>query len=299
MDKDWYAQWKAKRKIPYKEDGLDFPNSREENLEPDQHELLDNSSRTIDREAEETTIATIKISENLDTLDIELSNEDSSGSNDTATSSESVPEFREETTKQDDLGVDVELEGNSQFEMIGESATATPNLFDDPILKRVPKSRERAPKKYIPPMDKLGKMFRGFKYSDPIRSEEQVDNRPKRSVKEPKFTRREKLDDDGEVVLEWDPSDEEMVTFKVTAKTLGYVGIGFNEKDHMKGADILLAWVDDHTGTVNLLVSPPAVRSRSRSPMIDEGPVAEVFVSVIDRRGTVVGRKDSAILLTL
>ncbi|KOC68651.1 MOXD1 like protein 1 [Habropoda laboriosa] len=140
--------------------------------------------------------------------------------------------------------------------MISETGTAGPRLFDDPILKRIPKSRDRVPKKYIPPTDKLAKLLRGTKHHD---HDETVDNRPRRSIKEPKFTRHEKLDDDGEVILEWDPSDDEMVTFKVTAKTLGYVGIGFNEKNHMKGADILLAWVDDHTGTVNLLSRPPDI----------------------------------------
>ncbi|XP_076240540.1 MOXD1 homolog 1 [Calliopsis andreniformis] len=287
VDKEWYAQWKAKRKIPYKEDGLDFPNSREENLEPGQHELLSNSSRPADRETEETTIMTTKFNETLDTFDIELSNEDPSTSNDTATSFEQIPESREETTRQEEFGVEVEIEGNSQFEMLSESITVPPNLYDDPILKRIPKSRDRVPKKYMPLMDKLTKLFKGSKYD----SVEEVDNRPKRSVKEPKFTRREKLDDDGEVVLEWDPSDEEMVTFKVTAKTLGYVGIGFNEKNHMKGADILLAWVDDHTGAVNLLDShgiedPEAalVTDTSQDVKVLGGSQNETHTSVIFSR---------------
>ncbi|XP_053974730.1 MOXD1 homolog 1 [Hylaeus volcanicus] len=254
VDEAWYAQWKAKRKIPYKEDGLDFPNSREENLEPNQYELLKNGSLVISREPEETTTTTMKSIETMGTFD--LSKEETSRSNDTAFPSdrhsvEPVLESREETT-QADFQADEEIEGNSQFEMIGESETHSPSLFDDPILKRIPKSRDRVPKKYIPPTSKLAKLYRGSKYLD---LEETVDNRPKRSIKEPKFTRRETLDDDGEVILEWDPSDEEMVTFKVTAKTLGYVGIGFNEKNHMKGADIVLAWVDDLTGTANLLDS--------------------------------------------
>ncbi|XP_076680206.1 MOXD1 homolog 1-like [Andrena cerasifolii] len=247
VDKDWYAQWKVKRKIPYKEDGLDFPNSREENLEAGQHELLGNWSRSEDRSPEETTVVTLTSNETLDTFDIELSNEGSLGSNETSfgrQSLEPASESREETIRQEDLQGDAEIEGNSQFEMIGEPDTGATNLFDDSVLKRVPK-------KYVPPLDKLAKLSRGSKYSE----EEIAENRTKRSAKEPKFSRREELDDDGEVVLEWDPSDEEMVTFKVTAKTLGYVGIGFNEKNHMKGADILLAWVDDHTGTVNLLDS--------------------------------------------
>lgn len=254
VDKDWYAQWKAKRKIPYKEDGLDFPNSREENLEAGQHELLGNSSRSGDRFPEElTTVVTFNSNETLDTFDIELSNEQVSPSGSNIETSfgrqslEPATESREETTQQEGLQGGAEIEGNSQLEMIGEPDDAgAPSLFDDPVLKRVPK-------KYVPPRGKLAKLSRGSEYSE----EEIAESRSKRSAKEYKFSRREELDDDGEVVLEWDPSDEEMVTFKITAKTLGYVGIGFNEKDHMKGADILLAWVDDHTGTVNLLVSPP------------------------------------------
>ncbi|CAK9798814.1 MOXD1 homolog 1 [Anthophora plagiata] len=260
VDKEWYAQWKAKRKIPYKDDGLDFPNSREENLDTDQHELVNNTSRLLNRESEETTITmSVEMNDTLDVFDIEYSTEELSKSNDTVLSDQQsieyqdpIVESREETTQTLDFQGDGEIEGNSQFEIISETGTAGPRLFDDPILKRIPKSRDRVPKKYIPPTDKLAKLLRGTKYHD---LDETVDNRPRRSIKEPKFTRHEKLDDDGEVILEWDPSDDKMVTFKVTAKTLGYVGIGFNEKNHMKGADILLAWVDDHTGTVNLLDS--------------------------------------------
>lgn len=273
VDKDWYAQWKAKRKIlPYKEDGLDFPNSREENLDPNQHELVDdnNPARVPGRESEETTSRRYAIDNETtgDELDIEVSKEESTRSNhDTAFPDERMSidnnedrsrgmESREETTRTMDFRRDIEIVGNSQYEIIGHEPPNT-HLLDDPTLKSIPKSRDRVPKKYIPPMDKLAKLFRGHAKYVANWEEGSVEgkNRGRRSVKEPRFTRRETLDDDGEVVLEWDPSDEEMVTFKVTAKTLGYVGIGFNEKNHMKGADILLAWVDDHTGTVNLLVS--------------------------------------------
>nr|XP_012139570.1 PREDICTED: MOXD1 homolog 1 [Megachile rotundata] len=275
VDKEWYAQWKAKRKIPYKDDALDFPNSKEENLDPDQHELLHNRTR----DSEETTM---KNETPLDTFDIELFNEESSRLNDTwkRMSEDPMFESREETTQVD------EIEGNSQFEIISESGTA-PSLFDDPILKRLPKSRDRVPKKYIPSTSKLAKL-RGSKYLD---IEDTVDNRPRRSIKEPKFTRHEILDDNGEVVLEWDPSDEKMVTFKVTAKTLGYVSIGFNEKNHMKGADILLAWVDDQTGTVNLLDShgiedPDAalVTDASQDVKVIGGSQNETHTSVIFSR---------------
>lgn len=69
------------------------------------------------------------------------------------------------------------------------------------------------------------------------------------------FTRLERLDDKGDVVLEWDPDAKENVTFRLTAKTLGYVGLAFNDKSHMKGADVVLAWVDDHTRVPFVIVS--------------------------------------------
>lgn len=277
VDKDWYAQWKAKRKIlPYKEDGLDFPNSREENLDPNQHELVNhNPARLRGESGEETTTTTrrryaINNEQTTDhELEIEVSKEESTRRSDHVDTSlleqrMSIDnedrsrgiESREETTQTMDFRRDIENVGNSQYEIIGEGSNI--HRLDDPILKGIPKSRDRVPKKYIPATDKLAKLFfRGHAKYVANSEEGGVDkkNRGRRSVKEPRFTRREMLDDDGEVVLEWDPSDEEMVTFKVTAKTLGYVGIGFNEKNHMKGADILLAWVDDHTGTVNLLDS--------------------------------------------
>lgn len=278
VDKDWYAQWKAKRKIlPYKEDGLDFPNSREENLDPNQHELVNgnNPARIPGRgESEETTSRRHAISNETasDELEIEVSKEESTRS-DEPTSIDHEDRSREETTQTMDFRRDIENVANSQYEII----EANTRLFDDPILKSIPKSRDRVPKKYIPPMDKLAKLFHAKYAANPEEGSVDKKNRGRRSVKEPRFTRREMLDDDGEVVLEWDPSDEEMVTFKVTAKTLGYVGIGFNEKNHMKGADILLAWVDDHTGTVNLLVSSFPFRSRPSLDRIDLFPDPQPF----------------------
>lgn len=287
VDKEWYARWKARRKIPYKEDGLDFANSREENLEPDQHELVNNAGRILDvagQSEETTTASTLRINETANAFDIDVSNGEStrSSGNDTAPFDERpiddenpTAESREETTRTVDSQHDVETDENSQFETMEEiGAGGANNLFDDPVSKRSPKWRDgRVPKKYIPPMDKLAKLLRASKYTG---AEETIDDRPRRSIEQPRFTRREILDDDGEVILEWDPSDEQMVTFKVIAKTLGYVGIGFNEKNHMKGADILLAWVDDHTGTVNLLVSAAASRLDHRSS-------PKVFGPAIDR----------------
>lgn len=81
--------------------------------------------------------------------------------------------------------------------------------------------------------------------------EQMVHNATEISVQ---FLRRERLDEDGDVVLEWDPRNEEIVTFRVTAKTLGYVSLGFNDRSSLKGADILMAWVDDATGMAHVVV---------------------------------------------
>ncbi|XP_058803916.1 MOXD1 homolog 1 [Phymastichus coffea] len=133
-------------------------------------------------------------------------------------------------------------------------------------------AERREPEKYIEPqVDEStfpAKSARSFpkKYS---RERKKVafalNKRSKRSVG---FARYEVLDEDGDVILEWDPTDDENVTFRVTAKTLGYVGLGFNDKSHMMGADIILAWVDDHTMIPTLLDSH-GVSSANAAPETD------------------------------
>ncbi|KAJ8686728.1 hypothetical protein QAD02_022522 [Eretmocerus hayati] len=81
------------------------------------------------------------------------------------------------------------------------------------------------------------------------------------------FPRYEKLDEDGDITLEWDPNENENVTFRLTAKTLGYVGLGFNDRNHMMGADIILAWVDDHTHEAMLLDSHGVDNANAASEM--------------------------------
>lgn len=132
-----------------------------------------------------------------------------------------------------------EVDLNSEIEMIEDT--------DDGHVSEVLKKNWRNPKKY----QTVGKPD---KFDEVITSSDKG-LRERRSVKGVNFTRNEILDNDGDVVLEWDHTDDEIVTFRVTAKTLGYVGVGFNDKNHMKGADILVAWVDDHSGAVNLMVS--------------------------------------------
>lgn len=62
----------------------------------------------------------------------------------------------------------------------------------------------------------------------------------------------ERLDDQGDIVLRWVTSDSS-ITFKVEAKTKGYVGIGFNSGRNMKGADLVVGWVDDNNGNAQIL----------------------------------------------
>ncbi|XP_011497249.1 PREDICTED: MOXD1 homolog 1 [Ceratosolen solmsi marchali] len=96
-----------------------------------------------------------------------------------------------------------------------------------------------------------------------------INKRSKRNEpKMAKFTRYERLDEEGDVVLEWDPSNDENVTFRLTGKTLGYIGLGFNDKGYMMGADIILAWVDDHTHVTTLLDSH-GIKSMNAAPETD------------------------------
>lgn len=288
VDQEW---------IPYQNDALNHPNKLEENPDPDQYEmLLGAQDSEQDSFPEETTIIcetknsqvpikkrieTVKSTSNIIKDEIESNISHDAIEEQKEELKDELPivlknqtngekfviqplELEEMSVKEWKNSEEMEDEENSQFEIINEDERIDPKLIDDPSFKRMPKLWEnRIPKKYFPPVEKSGK---------PHIKKDKLKMRFKRSVKEggvnrrrfnnrvPKFTRYEKLDEDGDVILEWDPSDDKEVIFRVTAKTLGYVGIGFNEKSHMMGADILLAWIDDHTGVVNLLVSRSSIR---------------------------------------
>lgn len=68
------------------------------------------------------------------------------------------------------------------------------------------------------------------------------------------WTHSESLDKNASVVLRWQPRHQEIL-FRVEARTKGYVGIGFSPDGKMENADIVLAWVEDHTGQAFLMVS--------------------------------------------
>ncbi|MPC37085.1 DBH-like monooxygenase protein 1 [Portunus trituberculatus] len=73
------------------------------------------------------------------------------------------------------------------------------------------------------------------------------------------------LDQQGSYVLLWTPRKEDVV-FEVQVGTTGYVGLGFSPTGGMKGADIILGWVDT-SGEVFLHDSYAEGNS---APMVDE-----------------------------
>lgn len=62
----------------------------------------------------------------------------------------------------------------------------------------------------------------------------------------------ERLDENGDVLLRWANSDTS-ITFRLEARTRGYVGLGFNLARNMRGADLVVAWVDDRNGNAQVL----------------------------------------------
>lgn len=279
VDDDWLKFWKTRKRIPYKNDDLNIPNKREANLDSDQHEVIviSNTTTADSRKHSEKLIS------NIVKYDLELNVPRDSIMNEQrgtmvekklpvtknrgyTDGEELTYDFIESQNRESFIGhlndEDVESSANrenSQVEVISENDRINSKMFDKPSpFRYTPKSWSRVPKKYYhysPYATSSKQNVRGVK--NHIKSETVLNlTRSKRSTKrQVKFTRYEELDENGDVILEWDPSDEVEVTFKVTAKTLGYIGIGFNEKSHMKGADLLVAWVDDHTASVNLLVS--------------------------------------------
>lgn len=70
------------------------------------------------------------------------------------------------------------------------------------------------------------------------------------------WDRTEIMDANGLYILEWNVVDAKEIVFKITANTRGFIGLGFSYKSgKMANADLVLAWVDDHTGKANVLVN--------------------------------------------
>ncbi|ROT69493.1 dopamine beta hydroxylase [Penaeus vannamei] len=58
------------------------------------------------------------------------------------------------------------------------------------------------------------------------------------------FVHRAMMDQRGAYFMLWTPLEERLVV-EVQVATRGYVGLGFSPTGGMKGADVVLGWVDD------------------------------------------------------
>ncbi|XP_054267311.1 MOXD1 homolog 1-like [Macrosteles quadrilineatus] len=74
------------------------------------------------------------------------------------------------------------------------------------------------------------------------------------------------LSPEGDVRLSWTPRTER-VEFQVEARTTGYVGIGFSRDGSMRGADLVIGWVEDNSQKVFLLDYHGT--SRNGAPVLD------------------------------
>ncbi|KAK9745804.1 Copper type II ascorbate-dependent monooxygenase, N-terminal domain [Popillia japonica] len=82
------------------------------------------------------------------------------------------------------------------------------------------------------------------------------------------WTHWEYLDDEKNILLRWQTRHQEIL-FRVEARTLGYVGIGFSPNGDMEGADITIGWVDD-SGKAILLDCHGVSKNQGSLPVKDE-----------------------------
>ncbi|XP_060522348.1 MOXD1 homolog 1 [Cylas formicarius] len=82
------------------------------------------------------------------------------------------------------------------------------------------------------------------------------------------WTHSASLDREGLVVLRWQPRHQEIL-FRVEAKTLGYIGIGFSPNGGMEGADIVMGWVDDRLLKPMLVDCHGVPKSQGSAPVKD------------------------------
>lgn len=81
------------------------------------------------------------------------------------------------------------------------------------------------------------------------------DSAPSAYVRHQNWQRIEMMDSNGLYWLQWRIIEKD-IYFKVTVNTRGFIGLGFSRRDgRMSNADMVLLWVDDHTGKLNALVS--------------------------------------------
>ncbi|CAG9862750.1 unnamed protein product [Phyllotreta striolata] len=83
------------------------------------------------------------------------------------------------------------------------------------------------------------------------------------------WTHSEVLDKQNRIILRWQPRHQEIL-FRVEAKTRGYIGIGFSPDGKMEKADIILGWVNDHTGSAVLMDCHGVPASQGSAPVRDQ-----------------------------
>nr|XP_045616431.1 uncharacterized protein LOC123769364 [Procambarus clarkii] len=111
--------------------------------------------------------------------------------------------------------------------------------FPPPIVKDQPGN---VTIKFPPPIVKDQPRNVTIKFPPPI-IQDQLGN-VTNSLRRMMFTHREVLDRSGRYIMLWTPRKNDII-IELQVATKGYVGLGFSSNGGMKGADIVLGWVDD------------------------------------------------------
>ncbi|KAH8272039.1 hypothetical protein KR018_007398 [Drosophila ironensis] len=86
-----------------------------------------------------------------------------------------------------------------------------------------------------------------------------------------KWKRNEMMDSNGLYWLQWWINvDEAEIIFEVCVNTRGFIGLGFSKDGRMSGADMVLLWVDDITGTPNALDCHGSKHPSNAAPLQDD-----------------------------
>ncbi|XP_062127901.1 MOXD1 homolog 1 [Drosophila sulfurigaster albostrigata] len=101
-------------------------------------------------------------------------------------------------------------------------------------------------------------------------SEENIEAATTNGVRHEKWTRLEMMDSNGLYWLQWWLQDKD-IHFKVTVNTRGFIGLGFSRRDgRMSSADMVLLWVDDHSGKANALDGHGSTHHPHAAPLQDD-----------------------------
>lgn len=99
---------------------------------------------------------------------------------------------------------------------------------------------------------------------------DQNDAVTRNSVRHQNWKRLEMMDGNGLYWLQWWIHEKD-IYFKVTVNTRGFIGLGFSRRDgRMSSADMVLLWVDDHTGKANALDCHGSLQHPHAAPLQDD-----------------------------